>query len=55
MKLAAFRPEDIADVAAMGFEGIDRGLLESALAKIAGFDPKKAYVMGLFLKEKGIL
>lgn len=55
MKLAAFRPEDIVDIVAMGTAGFDVSVAEGWLRKVAAFDKKKAHVVGLFLSEKGLL
>jgi hypothetical protein len=55
MKLAAFRPEDIADVSAMGISSDEAVVVRQALEKIATFDAKKAYVIDMFLRERGML
>ncbi len=54
MKLAAFRPEDLADVDALGIRKDDVEIIGKAIEKIASFDKKVALRMKLFLEESGL-
>ena len=54
MKLAAFRPSDLRDISLMDINKEDLLIVKKVIAKIAGFDEKKALTITLFLKEKGL-
>jgi hypothetical protein len=54
MKLVAFRPADLRDISLMDIDKEDVLIVKKAIAKIAGFDEKKALTITLFLKEKGL-
>jgi hypothetical protein len=54
MKLAAFRPEDLLDLSRMNIDKDTIPIIKRTVNKIALFDNKKAHIMTLFLKEKGL-
>lgn len=54
MKLASFRPEDLADVDALGIGKDDVEIIKKAIEKISSFDKKAALRMRLFLEERGL-
>ncbi len=54
MKLASFRPEDLADVDALGIGKDDVKIVKKAVEKISAFDKKAALRMRLFLEERGL-
>ena len=54
MKLAAFRPEDILDISRMKIDKETISIIKRAVDNIALFDNKRAHIMTLFLKEKGL-
>jgi len=54
MKFAAFRPKDFQAIATVKLTNNEIKILKTAIEKISSFDKHKAYLMELWIKEKGI-